>query len=223
MPDGTEHSAQTSGKGPIKRAIRILRFGPPEVVQLEEMPRPEPRENEVLVRVEAAGLGPWDGWIRAGKSVLPQPLPLTLGSDLSGTVVGLGTGCRSLLAGADDRRVGGRRGSASPNWPGFCRSQRPDRRMKCWTASDRGSQARMGAIAAGPHESRSASRQPTGSVTRLGRPRRRRWRLQHPSRVEPGDDEAARTAIKTVRGAPPGSPPSLARSRRPLPSRVARS
>ena len=42
------------------------------------------------MRVKAAGVGPWDAWIRAGKSALPQPLPLTLGSDLSGVVVRVG-------------------------------------------------------------------------------------------------------------------------------------
>ena len=36
--------------------------------------------------MKAAGVGPWDAWIRAGRSVLPQPLPLTLGSDVSGVV-----------------------------------------------------------------------------------------------------------------------------------------
>jgi NADPH:quinone reductase-like Zn-dependent oxidoreductase len=46
----------------------------------------------VLVKVKAAGVGPWDGWIRAGKSALPQPLPLTLGSDLSGEVVAVESG-----------------------------------------------------------------------------------------------------------------------------------
>jgi NADPH:quinone reductase-like Zn-dependent oxidoreductase len=48
--------------------------------------------GEVLVKVEAAGVGPWDGWIRAGKSALPQPLPVTLGSDLSGEVVAVESG-----------------------------------------------------------------------------------------------------------------------------------
>jgi NADPH:quinone reductase-like Zn-dependent oxidoreductase len=72
------------------KAARVHRFGPPEVITLEDIPRPEPGEDEVLVRVNAAGVGPWDGWIRAGKSALPQPLPLTLGSDLSGTVEAVG-------------------------------------------------------------------------------------------------------------------------------------
>lgn len=39
--------------------------------------------GEVLIRVEAAGVGVWDAWIRSGRSVLPQPLPLTLGSDIA--------------------------------------------------------------------------------------------------------------------------------------------
>jgi NADPH:quinone reductase-like Zn-dependent oxidoreductase len=46
----------------------------------------------VLLRVKAAGVGPWDALIRSGHSVLPQPLPLTLGSDVSGLVEELGAG-----------------------------------------------------------------------------------------------------------------------------------
>jgi NADPH:quinone reductase-like Zn-dependent oxidoreductase len=91
------------------KASRIHRFGPPDVIQLEDVPRPDPGANEVLVRVAAASVGPWDGWIRAGKSVLDQPLPLTLGSDLSGTVVALGTGVTGLALGAQVYGVTNRR------------------------------------------------------------------------------------------------------------------
>lgn len=79
------------------KACRVHRFGPPEVISFEDAPRPTPGEGEVLVRVKAAGVGPWDGWIRAGKSVLPQPLPLTLGSDLSGVVEAVGPGVTGLM------------------------------------------------------------------------------------------------------------------------------
>jgi NADPH:quinone reductase-like Zn-dependent oxidoreductase len=72
------------------KACRVHRFGPPEVITLEDLERPEPGEDEVLVRVEAAGVGPWDAWIRAGRSALPQLLPLTPGSDLSGIVETVG-------------------------------------------------------------------------------------------------------------------------------------
>jgi NADPH:quinone reductase-like Zn-dependent oxidoreductase len=73
-------------------AWRVHEYGPPDVMKFERIPRPEPGPGEVLVKVEAVGVGPWDGWIRAGKSALPQPLPLTLGSDLAGEVVAVGPG-----------------------------------------------------------------------------------------------------------------------------------
>ena len=73
-------------------AWRVHEFGPPDVMRFERILRPHPSPGEVLVKVKAAGVGPWDGWIRAGKSALPQPLPLTLGSDLSGEVVAVESG-----------------------------------------------------------------------------------------------------------------------------------
>ena len=81
------------------RAARVHAFGPPEAITIDRLPFPTPGEGEVLVRVAAAGVGPWDGWIRAGKSVLPQPLPLTLGSDLSGTVEAVGPGVAGFRPG----------------------------------------------------------------------------------------------------------------------------
>jgi len=68
------------------KANRIHVFGGPEVILFEDVPRPTPGTREVLVRVHAAGVGPWDASVRAGRSALPQPLPLTLGADLAGTV-----------------------------------------------------------------------------------------------------------------------------------------
>src|SRR6185503_12200917 len=81
------------------KANKIYRFGSPEVIMFEEAERPLPGKGEVLVRVKASGVGPWDGWIREGKSVLPQPLPLTLGSDLSGVVEDVGAGVRDIKVG----------------------------------------------------------------------------------------------------------------------------
>jgi NADPH:quinone reductase-like Zn-dependent oxidoreductase len=80
-------------------AWRVHEFGPPEVMRFERVPRPKPESGEILVEVEGAGVGPWDGWIRAGKSALPQPLPLTLGSDLSGKIVAVGPGVSELRVG----------------------------------------------------------------------------------------------------------------------------
>jgi NADPH:quinone reductase-like Zn-dependent oxidoreductase len=81
------------------KAARIHKFGGPEVIVVEDVPRPIPGPNEIVVRVMAAGVGPWDALIRDGKSkVSPQP-PLTLGSDLSGIVEELGHGVSSFQKG----------------------------------------------------------------------------------------------------------------------------
>jgi NADPH:quinone reductase-like Zn-dependent oxidoreductase len=81
------------------KAVRVHSFGPPEVISVEDVPEPEPREGEVVVRVKAAGVGPWDAWIRSGKSALPEPLPLTLGTDLSGVVHSIGPNVEGLQIG----------------------------------------------------------------------------------------------------------------------------
>jgi NADPH:quinone reductase-like Zn-dependent oxidoreductase len=83
----------------LMMAWRVHEFGPPTVMSFEQVPRPTPGIGEVLVKVEAIGVGPWDAWIRAGKSALPQPLPLTLGSDLSGEIMALGPKVSGLSAG----------------------------------------------------------------------------------------------------------------------------
>jgi NADPH:quinone reductase-like Zn-dependent oxidoreductase len=71
------------------RAARVLRFGPPSVITNDDLPLPEPSPGQLLVRVKAAGVGNWDALIREGKVQL-QPLPLVLGSELSGIVEGIG-------------------------------------------------------------------------------------------------------------------------------------
>jgi NADPH:quinone reductase-like Zn-dependent oxidoreductase len=72
------------------KAVRIHRFGAPEVIVIEDVPKPVPNDGEVVVKVEAAGVGPWDALIRRGNSALPQTLPLTLGSDFSGVIDSVG-------------------------------------------------------------------------------------------------------------------------------------
>jgi NADPH:quinone reductase-like Zn-dependent oxidoreductase len=81
------------------KAVRIHRFGPPDVISLDDVPKPVPGTGEVVVRVNAAGVGPWDAVIRTGKSALRQPLPLILGSDLSGVVDSLGPAVANLKGG----------------------------------------------------------------------------------------------------------------------------
>jgi NADPH:quinone reductase-like Zn-dependent oxidoreductase len=81
------------------KAARIHNFGGPEVIVVEDIPRPTPATGEVLVRVAAAGVGPWDALIREGKSDVTPPPPLTLGSDLSGVVEETGLGVTQFIKG----------------------------------------------------------------------------------------------------------------------------
>ena len=81
------------------KTVRIHRFGPPDVIVIEDVPKPVPNEGEVVVKVEAAGVGPWDALIRRGKSALPQTLPLTLGSDFSGVIDSVGPGVERFQVG----------------------------------------------------------------------------------------------------------------------------
>ena len=81
------------------KAVRIHQFGGLDALVYEDVPRPMPGKGEVLVRVKAASVGPWDALIRSGQSKLGQPLPLTLGSDLSGIVEETGPGASGFQPG----------------------------------------------------------------------------------------------------------------------------
>ena len=96
------------------KAARIHNFGPPDVVLVEDVPRPVAAAGEVLVRVVAAGVGPWDALIREGKSKVSPLPPLTLGSDLSGVVEEVGPGVTGFSKGGEVFGVTN---------PGFCGAQ----------------------------------------------------------------------------------------------------
>ncbi len=70
------------------KAIIVHEYGGPEVLKYEEVPRPEPKEDEILVRVIAAGVNPVDGMIRSGKfaQYFRTKLPLVPGYDIAGIV-----------------------------------------------------------------------------------------------------------------------------------------
>src|SRR5207253_10803580 len=70
------------------KAMVVHEFGGPEVLKYEDVPRPEPKENEVLIRVIAAGVNPVDGMIRAGMfaKYSKSTFPMIPGSDIAGVV-----------------------------------------------------------------------------------------------------------------------------------------
>jgi NADPH:quinone reductase-like Zn-dependent oxidoreductase len=80
-------------------AQRIHKTGSPEVIVFEATELPAPGTGQVLMRVAAAGVGPWDALIRTGNSGMDQPLPLTLGSDIAGEVIETGKNVTGLHAG----------------------------------------------------------------------------------------------------------------------------
>jgi NADPH:quinone reductase-like Zn-dependent oxidoreductase len=83
------------------RAIRLDRFGGPEVLLPAELPRPAPGPTEVLVRVHAAGVNPVDWKTRAGRGmarVLGDP-PLVPGWDVAGVVAAVGFGVTRFAPG----------------------------------------------------------------------------------------------------------------------------
>ncbi|WP_269857587.1 NADP-dependent oxidoreductase [Streptomyces sp. RPT161] len=85
----------------MMRAVVQDRFGGPEVLRVQEVPRPEPLPTEVLVRVHAAGVNPVDWKTRSGggmAGVLGEP-PFVLGWDVSGVVESVGFGVTTLRVG----------------------------------------------------------------------------------------------------------------------------
>jgi len=73
------------------RAAVFHEFGGPEVVRVEEVPRPAPGPGEVLVEVKAAALNHLDLWVRRGLPI-ETPMPHIGGSDVAGVVAELGPG-----------------------------------------------------------------------------------------------------------------------------------
>jgi len=72
-------------KAATMKAVRIHSFGGPDVLRLEDVPTPEPKDDELLVRIHAAGVNPADWKIREGRLGQTQ-LPAIMGSDFSGEV-----------------------------------------------------------------------------------------------------------------------------------------
>ncbi|WP_027162070.1 NADP-dependent oxidoreductase [Mesorhizobium sp. WSM1293] len=79
------------------KAIRIHAFGGPEVLSIDQVPSPQPLDDEVVLRVRAASVNPIDYKTREGS--VSETLPVTLGRDVSGTVEICGTRAHTLKKG----------------------------------------------------------------------------------------------------------------------------
>src|SRR5215471_8234483 len=74
------------------KAAFIETTGPVDVIRYGDLPKPLPRQGEVLVRVGAVAVNPVDTYIRAGIVQMPLPKPFIVGCDLAGTVEAVGPG-----------------------------------------------------------------------------------------------------------------------------------
>lgn len=84
------------------RAIRHHEFGAADVLQLEQLPDPEPAPGQLRIRVEAAGVHLLDTSIRAGESfgaMDPPSLPMVPGREVAGVVDAVGHGVDATLLG----------------------------------------------------------------------------------------------------------------------------
>jgi len=81
------------------QAILVREFGGPEVLKLEEISTPKPSAGQVLVRIHAAGVNPYDTYMRAGTYAIKPPLPYTPGSDGAGVVEAIGDGVKKVQPG----------------------------------------------------------------------------------------------------------------------------
>jgi NADPH:quinone reductase-like Zn-dependent oxidoreductase len=83
------------------KAIRAHDYGSPEVLRLEQTPRPAPKADEVLIRVRAAGVNPADWKYLSGayKQFMPLQFPLTPGMEGSGTIEAIGANITSFKKG----------------------------------------------------------------------------------------------------------------------------
>jgi NADPH:quinone reductase len=81
------------------KAIRVHQFGGPEVLKLDEVPTPKPQNGQVLVRIHAAGVNPYDTYMRNGAYAIKPQLPYTPGSDAAGTIESVGAGVGKFKTG----------------------------------------------------------------------------------------------------------------------------
>ena len=85
------------------RVAQISEFGGLEALRLEEAAEPAPGPGEVLIKVTAAGLNFSDTLILRNKYQVTPPLPFSPGSEIAGSIEGVGAGVTGFQSGAEGR------------------------------------------------------------------------------------------------------------------------
>jgi NADPH:quinone reductase-like Zn-dependent oxidoreductase len=90
-----------AAREPTMKAVVIHEYGGPEVLKYEDIPRPEPNDDQLLVQVVAAGVNPVDGMIRSGMFAKEgnRAFPIILGGDVAGVVEKVGSKITKFKAG----------------------------------------------------------------------------------------------------------------------------
>ncbi|WP_288480244.1 NADPH:quinone oxidoreductase family protein [uncultured Deinococcus sp.] len=94
------------------RAMVVERLGPPDVMELREVPRPEPGPGEVRLKVEAVGINFADVLAVAGEYLTRTRVPYTPGMEFAGVVDAVGEGVQGVEVGTRVASLGGRGGLA---------------------------------------------------------------------------------------------------------------
>jgi NADPH2:quinone reductase len=82
------------------KAAAFDRYGGPEVLHTQTLPVPRPGRKQVLIRLDAAGIGVWDPYVRSGEfEIGPKRFPKVIGNDGAGEVVAVGDGVRRFRVG----------------------------------------------------------------------------------------------------------------------------
>ncbi len=83
------------------KAVLIRRYGGPEVLELADVPEPEPKEGEVVVQVAATSVNPVDWLVRDGgaTSFVKVKFPVILGCDLAGVIARVGPNVKTFAVG----------------------------------------------------------------------------------------------------------------------------
>ncbi len=81
------------------KAVVVREFGGPEVLKVEDVTDPIPSAGQVLVRVHAAGVNPFDTYMRTGNYATKPPLPYTPGADAAGIIEAVGADVTQFTTG----------------------------------------------------------------------------------------------------------------------------
>jgi len=86
---------------PTMKAVVIHEYGGPEVLKYEDVPQPEPKQDQLRIRVVAAGVNPVDGMIRSGMFDKEghRAFPVILGGDISGVAEWVGSNITKFKSG----------------------------------------------------------------------------------------------------------------------------